>query len=119
MAIVKDGGRGPDTKIFVNRADRIPLELPIAFTYSEGKIRGKSLNISESGILATFDRQLDVWLTGQLSILLPEHPIFVETRIARVDGKIVAMSFRNMRPRDRLIIQTLLKAASDEGAQAV
>ena len=114
MSIVKSGGRAPNTKIFVDRADRIPLRIPVVFTSSDGKVRGTSVDISESGLLATFDQPLEVWISGQLSILVPEHPIFIETRIARVEGNTVAMSFRGMGARDLLIIQSLLKKAAQQ-----
>ncbi len=100
---------GFDSKIFIDRADRVPVRIPVFFRSAESNVPGHSINLSKSGILASFARPLDIWITGQLSILIPGHSIYVETRVARVEGCTAAMSFRNMSARDLQIIETFVE----------
>ncbi|MES2392110.1 MAG: PilZ domain-containing protein [Acidobacteriota bacterium] len=116
MAVVMSGGPAPASRILIPRAARIPLTIPVVFACAEGRVKGRSIDISESGILATFERPLDIWITGHLSILVPEHPIFLDARIARVESHTAAMSFRTMTARDSFIIHSLINKAARQSS---
>ncbi|WP_160115107.1 PilZ domain-containing protein [Bryocella elongata] len=96
----------------IPRAVRATVGLPLVFNSSEGRVAGYSLNVSESGILGSFQDVLEVWLSGQLTICVPEHPIYVETRIVRVEGKEAAMSFLKLSELDRTRLRRHVEAAA-------
>jgi hypothetical protein len=109
MSVTMVQRAGSQSMGLIARAARHSINLPVVFTSTEGRVCGRSLDISESGILATFDRPLDVWLTGQLSLLVPDQPIRLETRVVRIDHLTAAMSFRNPSARNLFLLRTLLK----------
>lgn len=102
----------------IPRAARISVKFPLVFSSSEGRVAGRSLNVSESGALGTFQQPLDVWLSGQLSIGLPSRTILVQTRVVRADGREAAFSFINLDEDDRLALRAVLGSTGmvDDGA---
>jgi hypothetical protein len=95
-----------------SRAPRIDLRTPIVFRFADGIAKGHSQNISESGLLVVFDRSLDVWLTGQLSVGFGEWHVNIEARVVRVDGPAVALTFVNISDKNRTIIRKVIEDAS-------
>jgi hypothetical protein len=96
----------------ISRAERVGLDLALVFASSEGQVVGRSVNVSESGILGIFQEPLDIWLIGQLTIVTPDYGrIVVEARIVRVDGHDAAMSFLRLSPTDRAFLHKVIEAA--------
>jgi len=114
MFVLMEGclGQVSEATGLIPRAPRIPLRISVIFDFAGGRARGRSTDISASGILAVFDRRLDIWLIGQLSILVGERPIAIEVRVARVNGLIAALSFRSMSLIGRRTLQNLVGDAS-------
>ena len=69
--------------------------------------------MSESGVLALFDLHLDVWLFGQLSLLVKDRRITLEARVARVNGLTAALPFRGMNATDLIVVRNLIKDAGE------
>lgn len=113
MAMVMVGtGNSPEIGL-IDRAVRVSIRVPLVFTYAEGRVAGHSVNLSASGILGTFQESLEVWLTGQISIMIPDmRPIVAQTRIVRANGCSAAMSLMNMDAYDRVKLQTLIETAA-------
>jgi hypothetical protein len=107
-------GKGSAADGFIPRTPRSSLRIPVTFDLDGGIAKGHSIDISESGVLAVFNQHLDVWVIGQLSLLVGERPITIEARVARVNGLTAALSFRSMNVTDRTIVQNLIKDASEE-----
>ena len=97
---------------FTNRARRVQLYLQVVFEHAGGTAEGKAIDISESGILVEFDQVMDVWTTGELSILGQLWHLHIEARVARVDGRQAAFAFRGMTPRARQMVADLIADAS-------
>jgi hypothetical protein len=100
---------GADQTGFVPRSTRLVLNTPVYFRFVDGWAIGYSVNISESGMLAVFERNLDVWLTGQLWFVVGELHVSVEARICRVDGPMASFFFPNLSDNDLTLIQKLIK----------
>lgn len=98
-----------DAAAFIDRAPRFVLKIPVVFDYAEGRIKGRTVNISESGMLAVFDQQLDVWLPGRILAIVGEWYIDVGVRVVRSDGRTAALAFGAMTENSRIAIQKLLE----------
>ncbi len=103
---------GFNTNGFVPRAPRLNLTTPVVFHFAAERVNGYSVDLSESGILANFDRGLDIWLEGKLSVLIGERLIDVEARVVRVEGRMAALAFQDISNEARRMLQLLLEAAS-------
>jgi hypothetical protein len=116
MTVLMEGCLGQTREIagLTPRAPRLSLKVPVVFRFAEGITKGRSVDISESGLLATFDRRLDIWIIGQLSILVGESNVVVEARVARVNWHDAALAFRSMSGNDRKTIQNLIKRSNEE-----
>jgi hypothetical protein len=97
---------------FVNRAQRVNLKFPVVFDHDTGKTTGHTVDISESGLLVDFDEVMDVWTTGDLSIVGKGWHLQIKVRVARVHGQQAAFAFRNMDPHDLVIIRNLIATRS-------
>jgi hypothetical protein len=94
------------------RAERVALRMPIVFLSSEGRVAGHSADVSISGLLGTFQQPLDVWLTGQLSLVTPQgRSILIRSRIVRVDGYRAALSFATLSAHERATLLVAIEAA--------
>jgi PilZ domain len=107
-------GNAPAADGFTPRAPRSGLRIPLTFHFDGGIAKGHSIDISESGVLAVFDQHLDVWVNGQLSLLVHGRPITIEARVARVDGLTAALPFRSMNVTNLTLVQNLIKQAREE-----
>jgi hypothetical protein len=107
-------GLGSKAAGFAPRAPRIGLQIPVIFDFAAGRAWGESLDISDSGILAVFSQNLEVWLTGQLSILVGGRNITIDARVARVNGPTAALAFRGMSRENQRIIQNLIASTSEQ-----
>jgi len=94
-----------------SRAPRFNLSTRVVLHLPEGNFKGHSINVSQSGMLATFDRALDVWLDGRLFALVGEDFLGINVRVARVDGRLAGLTFQVAGESDRIMIQKLLERA--------
>ena len=95
------------------RPTRFSLDLPVSFLADGRTYDGQSVNVSESGLLATFDQLPEVWTDGQLFLEAGEHYLDISARVARVQGNDVAFTFSIATVSDRTAISVLLNSASD------
>jgi len=93
---------------FTDRARRVRLNLPVVFDYTGGRATGKTVDISESGILVDFDQIMDIWTVGDLSIEGEEWNLQINARIARVNGRQAAFAFRGLNSDDREMLRDLI-----------
>jgi len=93
---------------FTDRARRVRLNLPVVFEYAGGTATGKTVDISESGILVEFDQIMDLWTTGDLSLEDEEWHLQINARVARVNGRQAAFAFRSMNSSDRELVRDLI-----------
>ncbi len=95
-----------------NRAPRLDLSFPLEFTTDEGLINGHCLNLSESGLLANFDRQLDLWTVGDLVLHYGDQQCTLVARVARADGKEAGLAFSYKSDGERQAIGKMLTFAT-------
>jgi hypothetical protein len=106
---------GSDTNgPFYSRAYRFDLKMPIFLDLPEGRVKGRSLDVSESGMLAFFEQPLDVWLTGRLSAVIGGWQISINVRVARVDGRKTGLNFLVGSRGDLVTIQKLIELAANQ-----
>jgi hypothetical protein len=103
----------PNPPGFIDRAPRLPLKTAVVFDCAEGKVKGRTVNISESGMLAVFDRPLDIWLPGRIMGVVGGWYVDVRVRVVRVDGRTAALAFEGLTESSRAAIQKLVEQ-SDE-----
>jgi len=90
------------------RACRARLNVPVVFDYPGGTATGKTVDISESGILVDFDQIMDIWTTGDLSVEGEEWHLQISARVARVNGRQAAFAFRGMSSSDQEMVRELI-----------
>ena len=93
---------------FTDRARRVRLNLPVVFDYTGGRATGKTVDISESGILVEFDEIMDLWTTGDLSLEGDEWQLQISARVARVNGRQAAFAFRGMDSSELELVRSLI-----------
>ena len=106
---------GSTTRSFIARAPRLSLRTPVMFYFAGGRVRGTSVNISESGVLAEFDRGPEVWLAGRILAQIGEWRFSTGVRVVRVDGRTTAFAFQELSDEDRIKIHKLVEDANGEG----
>lgn len=93
---------------YQNRAPRFDLNLPLRFFSSDGMMAGHCVNVSESGMLAIFDRPVEMWLEGDLSFFIEGRQFSIKARVARVNEGDTGLRFPIDSEEDKLTIQKLL-----------
>ena len=99
---------------YQTRAARFDLNLPLRFFSSDGMMAGHCVNVSESGMLAVFDRPVELWLEGDLSFFIEERQFSIKARVARVNDGDTGLRFRIDSEADLLTIQKLLALAGPQ-----
>lgn len=110
---------GSGTNSFISRAPRFALKVPVVLYLRDHMASGQSINVSESGMLARFDRTLDIWLKGHLCAVAGEWHLSIDVHIARVDGRVTALAFEIKGEGDRTTIQKLIELAEHEHPAAL
>jgi hypothetical protein len=105
---------GPDAQGFQSRAARFDLKVPLVLYLRDHMTSGQSINVSESGMLARFDRSLEIWLKGHLCVVAGEWHLGIDVHIARVDGRMTALVFEIRSDGDRATIQKLIELADHD-----
>jgi hypothetical protein len=83
------------------------------FYFEGGKARGSSVNISESGMLAQFDRGPETWLVGRILAQIGEWRFSTGVRVVRVEGRMAAFAFQELGDEDRMKIRKLVEDAPE------
>jgi hypothetical protein len=97
------------TPHFISRDPRYRIKTPLVLHLPDGDRKGHSINMSESGVWAAFDQQLDVWLKGKLSAIFGKRQVDVDVRVARIDGFEAGLSFQGLSDKDRAIIKEFIE----------
>lgn len=101
---------------YQERAVRVDAKFPVEFVVSGKSIRGACENLSETGLLARFAEQLDIWIDGEVHLHFGTHLLGVKVRVARVVGLQAGLVFRHSDDQQRLEIRDLIRAARNDGA---
>ena len=107
---------GSGANSFISRAPRFDLKVPVVLYLRDRLASGYSINVSESGMLATFNRTVDPLLKGHLSAVAGEWHLSIDVHIVRVEGRVTAMAFEIEGEADRATIQKLIDHAEHEHA---
>ncbi len=95
------------------RATRFLLDIPVSLIEDGSERIGQCINVSESGVLATFDQPPELWTDGQLAFQAGEHYLSIKARVARVHGRQAAFAFLIHNENDRATIKILVASVSD------
>jgi hypothetical protein len=95
---------------------RMDMDVPVILYLHDRIASGHTVNVSDSGMLATFDRRLDPWATGRLCVVTEKSHLSIQVRIVRVDGSLAGMSF--VSDSDHADIQQLIEHANGGPAAA-
>jgi hypothetical protein len=94
------------------RAVRSPFDARVCFIVEDRRIDGQCLNLSESGLLATFEQPLELWTRGQLTWSTSAYYLSLEANVSRVQGNEAGLAFLIESENDRLTISLLTEYAS-------
>jgi PilZ domain len=103
---------GSDANVFPPRAPRFDLRTPVVLLLPQGIVKGYSVNVSESGMLARFDRLVDIWAEGRLEAVIGDWDISINIRVARIEGRETGLRYNIANEGDRMTIQRLIEHAS-------
>ena len=81
-------------------------------------MKGRSINVSESGMLAALEQFLDAPPPGRLFAAIGEEHISIDVSVVRVEGTKVGLNFRVASESDRIAIQKLVDRAMQAAASA-
>jgi hypothetical protein len=96
----------------INRPARTSLAVSVLFTADGVQVEGQSVNVSESGLLVNFTQPLDVWTSGELSLVVGEYVLSIHARVARVHDRSAGLSFLVDTDNDRLTIRIMVDYAA-------
>jgi hypothetical protein len=85
--------------------------MPVHFRSKEGEVDGECVNISESGMLALFNPPLNLWLNGQLSIVIGECKVNITARVVRTEGLMTGFTFRTINSKNIALLRELIERA--------
>jgi hypothetical protein len=103
---------GSDAKVLAPRAPRFDFRTPVVLFLPQGIMKGYSVNVSESGMLAKFDRPVDIWAEGRLSADVGEWNLSINIRVARIEGRETGLSYHIANEGDHKTIQKLIEFAT-------
>ena len=91
----------------INRPPRLDLDIPFNFKVSELLISGRTVNVSESGLLARLELPVELWMVGDLSMTVGAYYIELEARVARTHAEEYGLSFLINSESDRRAVSVL------------
>ncbi len=100
------------SNLYVPRAARVDLSLPLTFIAEGARQTGHCLNISGSGLLANFAHPPELWTVGELSITAAGINFIVPARVARVVGSEAGLAFAFANDAQREAAQQLVVLAA-------
>jgi hypothetical protein len=104
----------PEHSIFIPRATRYPLAVPISFVTDEERYEGHSVNLSESGLLASFSSAPELWVDGKIEMEAGNHYLDIHARVARLEGNGVGLAFCLNTDSDRAAVAVLILVISPD-----
>jgi hypothetical protein len=110
----KNTAMGSDVHRFIRRNSRYNIETPVVFHLPEGNVKGHSINISESGSFAAFEREIVPWLTGRLSAQFGDWHIDFSLRVARIEEHKAGLVFQGLSDKDHAILRRFLDHSNGE-----
>lgn len=105
---------------FQDRSLRVAVSFPVTYFADSARsiqIAGACLNISESGLLAVFNTDLELWTKGEIVLRFGEGALGLKVRVARVDGKQTGMVFLFENAEQRSTIADVVASAIVEMKQ--
>ncbi len=99
-----------------DRALRLEVRFPLEFITDGKRVHGTCENLSESGLLARFTVQLEVWVDGEVDLHFGTDLLGVRVRVARVMGLQAGLAFQGSDEYQREEIRELIRSAHREGA---
>lgn len=106
-----------DARVFTVRAPRFNIKTPVVFHHAEGKVTGHSVDMSESGMLGSFDQRLNAWLTGRLTATVGEWHIDIGVRVIRVQEHMAAFAFQTLSETSLIAIQKIIEQSTGVSSQ--
>ena len=104
-----------DREAIANRAARYALKVPVRFRSADGLVLGETVDMSASGMLVRFDREMDVWLSGEMSTFVHAHPLTLRVRVIRADDRMAGVAFLIRSDADREAVKELMVVAREQG----
>lgn len=98
--------------VYQPRAERLNLSFPVTFSGDGEHLRGSCLNISLSGLSASFSRPPEVWVTGTLAIETGSSTVSLQVRVARVLDREAGFAFLIQTDADRQAVTSLVAFAA-------
>ena len=98
---------------YQQRATRFLLDVPVSLIEDGTERVGQCVNVSESGLLATFDQPPELWTDAQLTLQAGEHHLSIKARVARVQDRQAAFAFAIHNENDRATVSILVNSVSD------
>lgn len=96
-----------------SRSTRFYLDIPVSFAVDGCRHDGLCLNVSASGLLATFDQPPELWLDGKLSFETGEHYLCIDARVARRQDRDIGFAFYIITENDLASIRILTNFVAD------
>lgn len=103
----------------LQRAPRLDLSFPLEFTLGKYTVAGHCLNLSESGLLATFTHPPDLWTTGDLVLHFGESSCHLEARVARVNGFEAGFAFFYKTEAEHVAVRSMVEFAQQRSQLVV
>ena len=97
------------------RAPRTEVSFPVRFIAEGRRWSGTCHNLSESGLLATFAVQLEIWIPGEVDLYVGTDLLGLKVRVARVVGLEAGLSFQHGDGRQRQEIRDFIISARKDG----
>lgn len=86
----------------------VEFKASVSFTSDGSRQDGQCLRVSDSGLLAAFEHQPELWTDGHLAMTVLDQPIRIPARVARVNGHDVGFSFLISKDEDQIFLAVLI-----------
>ena len=102
----------------VERAKRVDLSFPVCFVDDGQENQGHCLNISESGLMARFEHEPDLWATGALQLSFAGNAVALPVRVVRCVDQQAGIVFLFEDESQRQAIRALVASAAAQSTLA-
>ena len=94
------------------RPVRFDMNVSLSFKIDDGVVEGHCVNVSASGMLAVFSREVDLFTKGEISLRVGEYFVNITARVARVLNGDHGLAFQIDNENDRKTTQVLVDYAA-------
>ena len=94
------------------RPARFDLNVALTFENEDGVVEGRCINVSASGMLAVFARELELFTVGEVYLEAGGYFANISARVARLQNGDHGLSFQIDSDSDRSTIQLLVDYAA-------